>query len=247
MIDPFLLFIGLVVFVAGVSTGMTGLGFAQLTATSLGLLIDPKTAVLVLSITVPAVSGLQILRNRRQALPTRRLLPLLIGALAGVPIGVILLTILPSDLIAGFLGSVTLLFVLTRLAKYRPTLSPAREPYVMPAFGVAAGIFNGTVGVSGPVLVPLLLSLKLPAATFAYTVSVLFVAMTLVRLTGIVLSGTMSPDTFLLGLALLVPAVTGQRVGFILQRWVPERVFEWIVLALLALGGVVLLARAAGV
>lgn len=245
--DPLLLLVGGVVFLAGISTGMTGIGFAQLTATSLGLLIDPKTAVLVLSITVPAVSGLQIVRNRRQALPMRRVLPLLVGALAGVPLGVVLLTVLPSNLIAGLLGVVTLLFVMTRLARYRPTLDPAHEPYVMPVAGMAAGVFNGTVGVSGPVLVPLLMSLKLPAATFAYTVSVIFVGMTLVRLTGIVLSGTMSADTFMLGLGMLVPAVLGQRVGFVLQRWVPERVFEWIVLALLSLGGVVLLARGIGI
>lgn len=244
--ETLLLLVVLVVFVAGISTGMTGLGFAQLTATSLGLMLDPRTAVLVLSITVPAVSGMQIVRNRRQSLPTRRLLPLLLGALAGVPLGVVLLTVMPSRLIAGFLGTVTLLFVVTRLARFRPTLSRERERYVMPAAGVAAGVFNGTVGVSGPVLVPLLLSLKLPAATFAYTVSVIFVGMTLVRLAGIVLSGTMSGDTFVLGLGLLVPAVAGQRVGFILQRWVPERVFESIVLSLLSLGGVVLLARAFG-
>jgi hypothetical protein len=241
--DPLFLAIVATVFVAGVSTGTTGLGFAQLTSTALGLLVDTRIAVLILSVTVPAVSGMQIIHNRRERLPMRRLLPVIIGALIGVPIGVWFLAVLPTRFIAGFLGVVTLLYVATRLLRFRPHLDARQERAVGPFAGIAGGIFNGTVGVSGPVLVPYLLSLNMPAATFAYTVSVLFVTMTVFRLFGLVVSGTMQAPTFLLGLALLVPALIGQRVGFILQRWLSRRTFEAIVLVSLILGGIALLLR----
>lgn len=244
--DPLFLTMVATVFVAGISTGTTGLGFAQLTSTALGLLVDTRTAVLVLSVTVPAVSGMQIIHNRRERLPMRRLRPLIIGALIGVPIGVWFLAVLPAQFIAGFLGVVTLLFVATRLLRFRPQLDARQERAVAPFAGVAGGIFNGTVGVSGPVLVPYLLALNLPAATFAYTVSVLFVTMTVFRLSGLVVSGTMQAQTFLLGLALLVPALIGQRIGFLLQRWLSRRAFEAFVLVSLLFGGIALLFRALG-
>jgi len=244
--DPLFLTMVATVFVAGVSTGTTGLGFAQLTSTALGLLLDTRTAVLILSVTVPAVSGTQMIHNRRERLPLRRVLPVIIGALIGVPIGVWFLAVLPARVIAGFLGAVTLLYVASRLLRYRPHLDERQERVVGPIAGVAGGIFNGTVGVSGPVLVPYLLSLNLPMATFAYTVSVLFVTMTVFRLFGLIVSGTMQAPTFLLGLALLLPALIGQRVGFILQRWLSRRAFEAIVLVSLFVGGIALILRALG-
>src|SRR3990172_9728649 len=97
--DPlFLTMVGRVL-VAGVSTGTSGLGFAQLTSTALGLLLDTRTAVLILSVTVPAVSGTQMIHNRRERLPLRRVLPVIIGALIGVPIGVWFLAVLPAPVL----------------------------------------------------------------------------------------------------------------------------------------------------
>jgi hypothetical protein len=94
------------------------------------------------------------------------------------------------------------------------------------------------------VLIPYLLAMGLPAATFAYAVSVMFVCMTVLRLAGLIATGTLVPGTALLGAALLVPALGGQRVGFIVQRRLDSVTFERIVLATLVVGGMSLVARA---
>lgn len=240
------LLIGLVVFLAGVVTGATALGFAQITATVLALLLDPRSAVVILAVTVPVISGLQVFHHRADALPAGRLLPVLLGALVGVPIGVWLLTVLTSAAIAGLVGAATLLYVATRVMRLRPTIRRDQEPYVGPIAGVGAGVLNGTIGVSGPVLIPYLLAIGLPAATFAYAVSVMFVCMTVLRLGGLIVTGTLVPDTALLGAALLVPALGGQRVGFLLQGRLDSVAFERIVLATLVVGGISLVARSLG-
>jgi uncharacterized protein len=238
--------IAAVVFMAGVVTGATALGFAQITATALALLVDPRAAVIILAITVPVVSGLQVFHHRRDALPAKRLVPLLVGALVGVPIGVWLLTVLSGAAVAGVVGAVTLLYVLTRMIHLRPNVTRDQEPYLGPVAGAGAGVLNGIIGVSGPVLIPYLLALGLPAATFGYAVSVMFVCMTVLRLVGLVATGTLVPSTALLGAALLVPALGGQRVGFVLQRRLDAPAFERLVLATLVVGGISLVARALG-
>ena len=244
--EGLLLLITLIVFVAGVVTGATALGFAQITATALALLLDPRAAVVILAVTVPVISGLQIIHHRHDALPARRLLPVLAGALVGVPLGVWLLTVLSSAAIAAIVGAATLAYVVTRLVRLRPSIRRDNEPYVGPLAGVGAGVLNGTIGVSGPVLIPYLLAMGLPAATFAYAVSVMFVCMTVLRLVGLVVSGTLVPATAVLGAGLLVPALVGQRVGFVLHRRLGSVTFERLVLATLAFGGISLVARSLG-
>ena len=126
-----------VVFVAGLSTGATGLGFAQLAAVGLSFVVDPKTAVILLAITVPAVSTLQIIRHRASAGEWRsRMTVLFVCCLLGVPIGAFLLTILPVRIIALLLGVFTIAFIFTRLS--RPTFGIERrhERALAPVVGI---------------------------------------------------------------------------------------------------------------
>lgn len=237
-----------VVFVAGLSTGATGLGFAQLAAVGLSFVVDPKTAVILLAITVPAVSTLQIIRHRASAGEWRsRMTVLFVCCLLGVPIGAFLLTILPVRIIALLLGVFTIAFIFTRLS--RPTFGIERrhERALAPVVGITAGIFNGTIGVSGPVLGSYLIAIGVSAATFAFTIQTMFLTMTVVRLGGLVALGEISGPTLVTGAVLLVPSLAGQSVGIWLQRRISARQFERAVLVVMGIAAVGLLARGFGI
>jgi uncharacterized membrane protein YfcA len=237
----------MIVFLAGMSTGTTGLGFAQLSAVGLAFVVDAKTAVILLAITVPAVSAVQVMRHRSSVAEWRSRMSLLfVCCLVGVPIGAFLLTILSVRVIAFLLGVFTLAFVVTRLR--RPTFGIGREHerLLAPVVGVTAGIFNGTIGVSGPVLGSYLIAIGVSAATFAFTIQTLFLTMTLVRLGGLVVLGEITWPLLLIGSILLVPALAGQSVGIWLQRRVSARGFERAVLVVMAMAGVGLLMRGIG-
>lgn len=250
MIDgPPLLIVGMaaVIFAAGMSTGSTGLGFAQLSAVGLAFVVDPKMAVILLSITVPPVSALQLLRHRSSAVEWRhRMLILFASCLVGVPIGAFLLTVLSVRVIAVLLGVFTLAFVFTRLRRPTFGIAPQHERLIAPLVGVTAGIFNGTIGVSGPVLGSYLIAIGVSAATFAFTIQTLFLTMTLLRLGGLVALGEITPTVLLTGGLLLVPAIAGQSVGFWLQQRVSTQGFERAVLVVMAIAGIGLLVRGLG-
>jgi len=236
-----------VIFAAGMSTGSTGLGFAQLSAVGLAFVVDPKTAVILLSITVPPVSALQLLRHRSSAVEWRhRMLILFASCLIGVPIGAFLLTVLSVRVIAVLLGVFTLAFVLTRVRRPTFGIAPHHERLIAPLVGVTAGIFNGTIGVSGPVLGSYLIAIGVSAATFAFTIQSLFLTMTLLRLGGLVALGEITPTVLLTGGLLLIPAIAGQSVGFWLQQRVSTQGFERAVLLVMAIAGVGLLVRGLG-
>jgi uncharacterized membrane protein YfcA len=238
----------MVVFVAGLSTGATGLGFAQLAAVGLSFVVDPKTAVILLAITVPAISTVQIIRHRGSAGEWRtRMTLLFICCLLGVPIGAFLLTVLPVRVIALLLGLFTISFIATRLR--RPTFGIQREHerVLAPMVGLTAGIFNGTIGVSGPVLGSYLIAIGVSAATFAFTIQTMFLTMTLVRLGGLVALGEITSPVLATGAVLLVPALAGQSVGIWLQRRISARQFERAVLVVMAIAAVGLLARGLGI
>ena len=229
---------------AGLSTGATGLGFAQLTAVGLSFVLDARTAVILLALTVPPVSTVQLLRHRGSVAEWRsRMLVLSAGCIAGVPLGAYLLTILPESAIAIVLGLFTLFFIATRVRRPTFTIDPAYERVAAPVVGLTGGIFNGTIGVSGPILGSYLIALGVKPSTFAFTIQVLFLAMTLVRLVGLVALGEVTGPLLGMGAMLLVPSLAGQAIGFRIQERVSPAGFERAVLVVMAIAAVGLLIR----
>jgi uncharacterized protein len=233
-----------IVCAAGLSTGATGLGFAQLTAVGLSFVLDARTAVILLAITVPPVSVVQLLRHRGSVGEWRsRMLVLSAACIVGVPVGAYLLTILSENVIAVVLGLFTLFFVVTRLRRPTFAIRPAHERIAAPVVGLVGGVFNGTIGVSGPILGSYLIALGVRPATFAFTIQVLFLTMTLVRLVGLVALGEITAPLLGVGAMLLVPSLAGQTVGFWLQARISQGAFERSVLVVMTVAAVGLLVR----
>ncbi len=232
---------------AGIANGASGIAFAQIMAAGLALVVEPRTAIALLSIMVPVTATVQMLHRRGTArVSAARLGPLLAGGLVGVPIGVALLTYLPPNTMALILGAFTLLFVAWSVRSIPFEVAPSRERFVAPLVGIVAGICNGAVGASGPVVASYLLVLGLPAPVFTFTASALFFSMSLFRLVNLTAIGQITLTTVGGGLLLLAPALAGQSLGIWLQGRLPKATFRRLVLALLALLAVGLIGRGLG-
>ena len=235
-----------IVLAAGIVNGWTSLGFAMIAAAGIALAIDAKTAVLLLAITTPFVSSVQLFNHRRQALGYRRLVPIAIGCLVGVPIGALLLGFLHPRVIAIMIGVLALFFVATSLAGRGPRTPVAWRRVAGPAAGVVAGVANGTIGVSGPVLGSYLLSIGTSPAAFGFSISVLFLAMGLVRIGSLVTLNQLTPELVGIGALLLVPALTGQQLGLRLHRLAPPHRARQAALVIIGVAGLSLIARGLG-
>ena len=229
---------------AGVSSGASGIAFAQLMAAGLALAVDPKTAIALLSILVPITAVAQMVRARKLSEGVvRRIVPVVVGGLVGVPLGVYILTYLPSKTMSLALGAFTLLFVVTGLRRIPFSVPRSHERAVGPIVGVVAGVCNGALGASGPIVAGYLLVLGLPAAGFTMAAQTLFFSMSLFRLAGLIALGQITTTIAVGGAALLVPSLVGQRIGFRIQGLLPRSVFQRLVLLLLGVSGIGLVAR----
>ena len=232
-----------IAFAAGVVNGWTSVGFAMITAAGLALAIDAKTAVLLLAVTNPFISSIQVVNHRRSAPGWRRLVPVGVGCFAGVPFGAALLGILEREAVALLLGVVAIFFVTTTLTGHGPRIPPGWQRVTDPVAGVAAGVANGTVGVSGPVLGSYLVAIGTSPAAFGFSISSLFLAMGIVRVVSLAALDQLTAELAIMGALLLVPALVGQQVGLRLHRVVAPSRARQGALVVIGVAGVSLVAR----
>jgi uncharacterized membrane protein YfcA len=237
------LLLGAVAFGAALIGGVAGFGFSLIGIASLTLVLDPRTAVIAFSIVAPLLSAVQLLHHRSERDVAHRLWLLLICAAIGSVIGTNLLLTLPSWILSIALGCVALVYVASALRRARPPLAERTERMLGPLIGLGAGVFNGSVGASGPVVGSYLHAIGLHKRQFAFAISSVFVVMGVVRATSLAVLGAYTAASFTVSAALFVPAVVGQQIGFAVQSRIDQRRFELAVLVLLTLSAVNLIVK----
>lgn len=222
-----------IVFFAGVVGGTTGLGFSMISAIAMSVLISPKDAVVLLSITVPVLTLAQVGYHRAFARTDIRLGWLVVPAVVGVVLGVGLFSVLPEHLIGVLLGVLILLFVTLRFLDVKWQIAPDQQRVAGPVAGFVGGVLSGTSGVSGPIFASYLLSVGTSPRTFAFTISLIYLILTSIRLAGLTITGNVSLPLLTDGMVLLVPGMVGQWIGFAIQRKSTSLWLERVVLLVL--------------
>jgi uncharacterized membrane protein YfcA len=132
----------------GFVNGLTGFGFALMSA-GFWLVILPPTTVVPLMAICMTCSQLMTLPRVWRMITRKRALPLTIGGLMGVPIGISILPLIPLAQfklgVAGLIG-VNLIYVLT--LQSRLSLPQSAERFHIVA-GFIGGIFGGISALSG--------------------------------------------------------------------------------------------------
>lgn len=229
------------VLIGGVVSGATAMGGAQFIAAGLAFVVDPRSAVILLSVLNLPMATLQVIHQRRALSELGSLRWLFVPAVIGVPLGLLALSVVSARVISIVLGALMLAFVFVQLTRFRPAIPSRHQPWLSPVVGGLAGVATGMVGVAGPVLATYLIMLRLPPLMFASTISRVYLALSVVRFGGLVLLNELTASALALAGALLIPAFVGQRIGFALQGRASPRAFQFAVLALLAAAGVSLL------
>lgn len=224
-----------VVFVAAGVNGVAGFGFALVVVASLAIVLEPRPAVVLLSLITPAVQTFQLRHHWQFRSVAGRLAPMLAASVVGTVIGSNLLVILPNYALAIALGLFTLWYVIGSLRKSPMLVTARTERRIAPAVGALAGVSNGTLGASGPILGSYLLAIGLTGRQFVFAISLTFMVMSMMRVATLATLGEYTPAVVLLGLGLALPAWAGQRMGFWLQGRLSAAAFQRVILvALLA-------------
>ena len=146
--DPLILLLLVVTFFGGaLINGLIGMGLALVAVNVMANVMEPKSAVVIMSLIAPFLSSYQLRHNWSFIAGWARFRSLIVGSIAGSIVGAQLLVILPAWAIALALGLFTAQFVVDRMRRERPALAHHTERRLAPVVGFVAGTTNSAAPV----------------------------------------------------------------------------------------------------
>ncbi|HVW24999.1 MAG TPA: sulfite exporter TauE/SafE family protein [Polyangiaceae bacterium] len=192
MIDSVVTHVVAVIFLATLIRSALGFGEALVAVPLLALRIPVQVAApltVLVSITVAAVVLLQDFRD----VQVRSAGWLVLATIAGIPIGLLLLTGLDARLVKALLALVLLVFALYSLASRASFhLREDRIPWLL-GCGLVAGVLGGAYGMNGPSLVVYGSLRRWPAERFRATLQAYFLPASVLGMAGYFAAGLWVP------------------------------------------------------
>ncbi len=222
-----------IMFVASVVNGVAGFGFALVAVAAMAVVLEPRPAIVLMSVITPLLQTFQIRYHWAFRSVTGRLTMLLVASAIGAAIVAQLLVILPGYVLAIALGLFALWYVIGSLRKKPMQITDSTERRIAPGVGLLAGLSNGALGASGPILGSYLLAIGLTGRHFVFAISAVFAVMSVVRVATLALLAEYTVTVLALGAGLAVPAYLGQRAGFWLQGRLSAVAFQRVILVAL--------------
>jgi uncharacterized membrane protein YfcA len=219
---------------------MFGFGYGITSLAFLPYLISVKIAVPMIAVQIPLYTAYMIYGLRRH-LTFRFAVPLIVGTLLGLPLGVNLLRILSEETVQRLLGAFILLYCL-----FSTKMSLQKEPVIKNnAWGVLAGFLSGIVGgailASGPIVIAYLNLRGVQKEVFKATFLVWAMAMACLIVPFYALTGVLTYQALLMGMGTIPFAALGLFLGIKLFKIIKEQVFYRLVIIFLVITGIRLL------
>lgn len=219
-------------FLAALVSGTTGFGYGVVVMAALPLLLSVRVLNPIVTI-LSGANSLFVLWLCRRHVRFRALLPLLAGAMAGIPVGVFLLGRVDESVARRVLGAVVAAYVL-----YNVVPLPRLRRSIAPGWGVGVGAASGAIGgafaMGGPPVV-IYLSLKgMQKDELRGSLAAYFVATYVYKIPLLAAGGFFTAEALRYTLLLLVPTAAGVVAGHLLASRMSSRAFHVALLALLS-------------
>lgn len=230
-----LLVIVVALLASGVIKGATGAGAPIFAIPTMAFIVDVRFAILTMLIPNLLTNIWQAIFFRRHQPDRRFVLPYVLAGGIGVAFGTALLVNLSAEMLALLVSFSALIYVGFRLAKpdWRLSFEFGRR-LAVPA-GLGAGLLQGATGLAAPILLTFLSALRLERLAFIATVSLMFVTFSLVHIGSLAVAGLLTPSALLISALALAPVAAGMTIGSKLAAGLEPKMFDWIILLLLAI------------
>ena len=225
--------LALVLFVGGAMKGATGIGLPIIAVPVLAAYFDLHFAVAVILLPSLATNGWLVWRYGSERPPGYFLYAIPVGALAGIALGVALLASLPDRLLNLGVAAAIFVFVIFRIARPEWRLSEkAGRVLSLPAMFLS-GLMQGATGISAPIVMMYLSSLRMERGQFIFCVSLVFFVAGVAQVPAMAVAGLFGPTEMLLSLLALIPSMLGIPAGDRIARAMSVLWFDRVIMALL--------------
>jgi uncharacterized membrane protein YfcA len=232
-------FIAIVIFFASVTSGTAGFGFALVSMPFISLVVSPKLAVPFIILYGYGINIFFLLFRFKEYVDWQKLLPLVWGALPGIPLGIYFLKNYDDVIIKKIVGGVVIVFALSKLL-VRVDRKNGLSRFWGYLAGFASGILSGGTSMGGPpVLMYLTLNRWGKTLTRATLQSFFFVVGTC-SLLGLTIARLLTLSVLRLNILYRPAVVLGNAAGYLLFKRLSSELFNRVLLCLLLVLGFLL-------
>lgn len=230
------------VVIGAIAKAVTGMGLPLIAIPIASLFVDVDTAIVVIAFP-NVLANLVLAAKERDSYPETRDLPVLaVSGIVGAVFGTLLLVSLPETplvlaVVVVIVGYIVLLFAHPELRT-----TPARSKQMAPLVGGVAGLFQGGVGISGPIVGSWIHSYRLGRSAHILSVTSLFFITGLAQLVILVGSGELAGRVTATLLA-CVPVFASIPVGTRLRNSVSVRGFNLAIVGMLGVSALAMLVQ----
>ena len=230
----------LIVFVGALVFSTVGFGIGVASFPLLLLLLDPQTAVVVINTVSLPMFALVIWQTRRH-IPVRRVLPIAVAGLVGVPVGIFILR--DSDAVFLRIAIAVLIIALTLLAAFNTRWTLPRSTLIGMGVGFVVSVILNAFGVGGALMALAWLSHKMSSHALRGSLSLYFLAVEGAGVIGYGAAGLLTAERLqLIGISLL-PVVLGWGLALLILRRINETMFRRLVIVAIIVTSMMVLVR----
>jgi uncharacterized membrane protein YfcA len=234
-----------IAFLAAACQSLTAFGFALVMVPLLALTWEVKAAV-VTSTVLGTIVLVPLLYEVRGHIRPRRVVPLFLGSLVGIPLGIVVLERIDATALEVV---VALVVIVAALMMYLSPQAPFERSVPLLSFlvGGISGVLRAATSMGGPPVVLYTLTFEPEIERFRATLLAFFLPASLVTIAGLAIAGQIDGDILVATAVGLPAAMLGSLVGRWARTRVSEAVFRLVVLGVLFASSGTVLASAAGV
>lgn len=225
---------------------VTGMGYPLIAVPIISLALGVEDAVVIVAIPNLA-ANIFLCWESRDGREGARDLDRIIGlGIVGAVIGTIALVNLPDAPLLLALAATIVVFVVQFVRRPELQLDPTVARRWSPLAGLVAGLAQGAVGVSGPVVATWMHGYRLPVRVYIYSVTLIFGVTGAVQLTILVLQGQLDLDRILGAAVASLAVLICLPMGVRLRGRLAGATFDRVVLVVLVVSALSLVYDALG-
>lgn len=232
--DPLIIIAILVAFsLGGILKGATGAGAPIITIPVIAAFYDVRIAVIIMVIPNLLTNIGQLYQFRKTILPKFFTLSFAIGGGIGAFLGTILLANLSIKILTLSVAFIVIIYILLKLIvpSWKLTYEKAKKlVFLMGGFG---GILQGTAGLSAPISITFLNSMKLERNQFIPTISVYFGVMSIFQMPTLYYYNFLNLEIVLVSCISTLVLLSFMPIGSWIAKSVSKESFDKITLILL--------------
>lgn len=214
--------------------GVAGAGLPVIAVPVLSVFFGVPTSIAIMVIPVLLTNAWQMVEYRKARGEAQFLPWMLVAAVPGILVGTWLLAELPERQLSIGLGGIVICYIVLQLLHPSFNISGTLGRRLAPVTGFLSGALQGSTGISAPISVTFLHSLRLSREAYIFSLSALFLIFSSTQIPTLTYAGFLNRQVLLEGLLAIIPALAMLPVGSFVGRRIRREVFNKIILLVLA-------------